>query len=77
VYTFEARPRFAVRRFAAAPLLVPEENDGRADREPTVLFPCGALLRDGHGAISDGYQDRECRVAFLAAPEIERLLRPV
>ncbi len=76
VYTFAAGPPFAVRRAAPAPVLLPDEHDRRDDLNLSVVFPCGALRRDGHWVISYGYHDRECRIAVVEAAEVERALRP-
>ena len=72
VYTFAAAPPFAIRRVAPIPVLLAETNA----RRQAVVFPCGALLRDDRWVISYGYHDQECRVAVIAAADIERLLRP-
>ncbi len=76
VYTFAARPPFEMCRAAETPILLPDEHD-RPPGLVSVVFPCGALLRDGQWIISYGYQDRECRIAVFAAEEIEKRLRPV
>jgi predicted GH43/DUF377 family glycosyl hydrolase len=76
IYTFAARPPFEVCRVASTPVLLPDEHDRPAGLGASVVFPCGALWREGRWVISYGYHDRECRIAVLAADEVERLLRP-
>jgi predicted GH43/DUF377 family glycosyl hydrolase len=75
LYTFTARPPFAIRRVAAAPLLSAGEYDRPAASNKLVVFPCGALLRAGCWVISYGYHDQECRVAVFAADQIEQRLQ--
>jgi predicted GH43/DUF377 family glycosyl hydrolase len=77
LYTFEARPPFAVRRVAAGPILSPDDYDWPPHLIASVVFPCGAVLRDGRWLISYGYHDYECRVAVFAADDLERRLREV
>ncbi len=77
LYTFEARPPFAVRRIAPAPILSPDDYDWPRHMIASVVFPCGAVLREGRWLISYGYHDYESRIAVFAADEIERLLGEV
>jgi predicted GH43/DUF377 family glycosyl hydrolase len=77
VYTFAAKPPFAIRRFAQAPLLTPADYDRPIGYYKSVIFPCGALRRGDAWAISYGYHDQECRVAVIDADQIERRLGKV
>ena len=47
------------------------------DYNKLIVFPCGAMLRDGQWIISYGYHDYECRLALFAADDIERRLIPL
>jgi predicted GH43/DUF377 family glycosyl hydrolase len=77
LYTFAARPPFEVRRVVPDPVLYPDEADRPAGFDKSVVFPCGALWRDGRWVISYGYHDRECRIAVLDAGGLEQRLRAV
>jgi predicted GH43/DUF377 family glycosyl hydrolase len=74
VYTFAARPPFRLRRGTPAALLSvnPEENIPGWNK--SVIFPCGAMFRDGQWIISYGQDDRECRIAEFAAADVEKSL---
>lgn len=74
LYTFEAKPPFAVQRAIFRPLLVPDETSRPANWTKSVVFPCGAILKSGKWVISYGQHDRECRVTTFDAAEIERQL---
>jgi predicted GH43/DUF377 family glycosyl hydrolase/GR25 family glycosyltransferase involved in LPS biosynthesis len=73
VYTFSAQPPFQVTRFAPRPLLEPEMRPG----EKPVVFPCGAMLRDGRWLVSYGHNDRSSRIAEFDGAAVERALQPV
>jgi predicted GH43/DUF377 family glycosyl hydrolase len=77
VYTFAARPPFAVRRAAAGPLLEPDDHDRTDGSGKSVVYPCGAVRAGGEWLVSYGYHDRECRIAAFDAAALERELRPV
>jgi predicted GH43/DUF377 family glycosyl hydrolase len=77
LYTFAARPPFEIRRIAAAPVLAAEAHDWPSAMNKSVIFPCGALLREGRWLLSHGYHDRECRIAAFDAGLIEEQLQPI
>lgn len=73
LYTFAATPPFQlVRKINRVLFRTDERIDGW---NKLVVFPCGALLRDGKWIISYGHQDRECRIAIFDTAEIERRLK--
>jgi predicted GH43/DUF377 family glycosyl hydrolase len=77
VYTFEAKPPFAVKRFAKKPLMLPPPGETSPRPELTVVFPCGAVRQDDSWFISYGHNDIDCRLAEFDAADVEKLLEPV
>lgn len=73
VYTFDAVPPFAIRRRCDQILFT--TGDRIHGYGNLCMFPCGAIRRGDEWAISYGWQDRECRIAFFDAAEIERRMR--
>ena len=73
-YTFAASPPFQVLRRIPYVLVL-----GAFTQVPgfpkSVLYVCGAVLRDGKWIISVGQNDRECLVLEFDAKEIEEKLR--
>lgn len=81
VYTFDARPPFTIRRHIPALVMSAlRENSHQCpwtdttDQRHAVLYPCGALLRNGEWIVSTGYRDREAWLVCFDADEIERKL---
>lgn len=54
---FEAHPPFAPKYITPEPILSGSQNDKWAQRKPLVIFPCGALYRDGTWLITSGVND--------------------
>ncbi len=74
LYTFAATSPFQiVRRLPGVVLLADAQIPAWSK---SVLFPCGAILRDGQWVISYGQNDRECKLAFFDAREVEWRLNP-
>jgi predicted GH43/DUF377 family glycosyl hydrolase len=59
-YAFKAEPPFNVTKVTAEPLLIGSQNDYWFPRKPLVVFPCGALLREGKWLITLGVNDLKC-----------------
>jgi predicted GH43/DUF377 family glycosyl hydrolase len=76
-YTFAAQPPFAIRRMTPRPLLLPREEDRPPGWQVSVVFPCGAVLRDGRWHVSYGYHDRWPCVAAFDADLLDQVLQPV
>lgn len=74
LYTFEARAPYRVRRFIPEPLL---EGDRPNDEGKRVVFPCGAILKDGKWIVSYGWNDVAVRFASFDQEKIERRLLSV
>lgn len=56
-YAFEAKPPFRITRFAKLPILTGSPRDPWAENQPLVIFPCGALLRNGVWLVTFGVND--------------------
>lgn len=74
VYTFAAQPPFYPSRWCPIPLLRPDESDHPGPHVAKVVFPGGAIVRDGEWHVAYGYYDQEIRVASWDAADIEKLL---
>ena len=61
-----------LRRVSSVILVADDDVKGS---NKSVLFPCGAVLKDGKWLISYGQQDRECRIAVFDAKAIEAVLK--
>lgn len=77
VYTFSSVHPFHPKRFCPSPLLWPTPSEKPSPMVADVVFPAGAILRDGHWHVSYGYYDQEIRVATWECKDIERLLKPL
>lgn len=78
LYTFSARPPFAVQRMILSPLLSADPNSRPADQYCPVVFPCGAA-RDGGGRwlVSAGIHDRWSEIFAFHHAGLERQLARV
>lgn len=77
LYTFAAKPPFRPRRWIPTPLLWPNPAEAPGPHVAKVVFPGGAILRDGQWHVSYGYYDEQVRVASWKAELIERQLEPL
>lgn len=76
VYTFEAKAPFRVSRVGRHPLVLPEGRKPAAHL-PSVIYPGGAVFRDGCWWISYGRWDVECWLATWSEQSIEDWLVPL
>lgn len=68
-YSFEAKPPFRVTSITPKPLLVASENDPFHGTLPLVVFPCGAIFKEGVWTVSLGVND--CCSATIQIPHGE------
>lgn len=54
---FDAQPPFTPRLITKEPILVGSQNDFWTQSKPLVVFPCGALHKDGQWTVSLGVND--------------------
>jgi hypothetical protein len=66
VYAFMAEPPFRVTRMSTVPILSGSQNDEWHEGLPLVVFPCGALLRNGQWLVTMGVND--CASAWIEIP---------
>lgn len=59
-YAFEAKPPFRITKITLDPLLSGSKQDRWFENKPLVVFPCGALLRDGKWLVTLGVNDLDC-----------------
>lgn len=57
-YTFEAKTPFRVKSITPEPMLWANQETRPGDQYSSVIFPCGAILRDDHWIVSCGIHDR-------------------
>lgn len=70
-YCFEAKPPFRITRSSLLPILSGSRNDPWVQGLPLVVFPCGAILRNGEWLVTFGVND--CESAWIKIPH-ERLM---
>lgn len=68
-YTFSAEPPFEFLRMTSEPLLIGSEKDFRVLGGPLVVFPNGALLKDGIWTVVFGINDEGC--GWVKIPHVE------
>jgi beta-1,4-mannooligosaccharide phosphorylase len=73
-YTFSAKPPFAMKRYTQMPILSGSQYDRFAHPKPLVVFPCGAILKNGVWQISLGVNDLDCALMEIPHSELEKLL---
>lgn len=72
-YAFEAKPPFRITRFSKFPLLTGSPYDPWMPGQPLVVFPCGALLRNGTWLVTLGVNDMAS--AWIEIPHEELVER--
>jgi len=75
-YAFESKPPFRIMRMTSKPILSGSKRDPWADGKPLVVFPCGALLKDGRWTVSLGVNDLCSAWIEIPHEKLERLLKP-
>lgn len=65
-YSFEGRPPFRLLRYTPRPLLSGSDRDRNSPDKPLVVFPCGAIIRNGKWLVSFGVNDLDS--AFIRIP---------
>ncbi len=72
---FKATPPFTPYLITSEPLLIGSQNDTWAQRKPLVVFPCGAIFKNGTWLVSLGVNDMVS--AWLEVPHKDLLQRMV
>lgn len=70
VYAFSARHPHKPTRISTAPILSGSHQDRFKKRGPAVVFPCGALLRNGKWTVSLGVNDLDCAIIEIPHEEL-------
>lgn len=71
-YAFEAKPPFKLTAISSMPLLIGNHNDYWKPWYPLVVFPCGALFKDGRWFVTMGVNDLKCAWCEFAHRDIEK-----
>lgn len=69
LYAFEANPPFRITRMSTLPILSGSKDDPWFEGLPLVVFPCGAIFRNGIWTVSLGVND--CESAWIDIPHTE------
>lgn len=64
-YSFSADPPFSIRRISKSPIYYAEKSEIIGQKRKSVVFPCGAFLKDGLWNISYGENDRAIKILRL------------
>ena len=73
--SFDAAPPFTPRMITPEPILQGSQNDPWAQRKPLVVFPCGALYRNGTWLVTLGINDM--KAAWVEIPHEDLVKRMV
>lgn len=76
-YAFASEPPFSITRATSLPLLSGSRRDPWNEGKPLVVFPCGALLRDGEWLVTLGVNDLACAWIKIPHEDLEQLASPV
>jgi predicted GH43/DUF377 family glycosyl hydrolase len=71
VYTFDAKPPFAIRRFLSEPIASADWNTKPADQYAGVLFPGGAVLDGERWTVAVGVHDRWSELRTFDKADLE------
>lgn len=74
LYAFEAKAPFKPLRYTREPLMWPPEESRPPNLPVSVVFPCGAVLREGRWLVSYGLHDRWIEIAEFDAAALERMM---
>lgn len=64
-YRFEAKPPFRITGYTPEPLLSGSCHDRWNEGKPFVVFPCGAVHRNGEWFVTLGVNDLDCAWIFI------------
>lgn len=73
-YVFDAAPPYRITRMTRTPILSGSQAEPRRFRGPLVVFPGGALIRDGIWTVVFGVNDEECGWIQIPHSELERMV---
>ena len=74
-YCFEAKPPFKITRSTEKPLLSGSKYDPWQEGLPLVVFPCGAIYKNGTWAVSMGINDYCTGLIEIPHADLEKLLK--
>lgn len=74
---FEAKPPFSPKLITPEPILQGSQNDVWTQRKPLVIFPCGAIHKDGQWLISCGVNDLKSAWLELSHQSILERMKPI
>ncbi len=74
---FDAKPPFTPRMITSEPLLQGSQNDFWQQRKPLVIFPCGAIHKDGKWLVTCGVNDLKSAWVELSHESLLSKMRPI
>jgi predicted GH43/DUF377 family glycosyl hydrolase len=74
---FEAEPPFTPKLITKEPLLIGSQNDPWVSTKPLVVFPCGALYRNGDWLVTMGVNDMKAAWLKLSHKSLLRRMSPI
>lgn len=79
LYTFEAKPPFAIKRMARNPVWVGDTTKTHLNivDNKNVIYPCGAMLNGKQWYISAGHQDAQCLIGVFDVYDVDRQLESI
>lgn len=74
---FDSKPPFKPRMITPEPLLMGSQNDIWAQKKPLVIFPCGALYKNGTWLVTCGVNDMKAAWVELSHESLLKRLQPI
>jgi predicted GH43/DUF377 family glycosyl hydrolase len=68
-YAFSSKPPFKLTRVSKSPIIEADKKS-LAKYKHAVVFPCGAILKDGEWIVSCGWNDAEIKLVKLSHEEV-------
>jgi len=76
-YAFEAKPPFRITKMSSLPLLSGSKEDIWFEKKPLVVFPNGAILKDGLWTVTFGVNDLASGWIDIPHSELRQIVRTV
>jgi predicted GH43/DUF377 family glycosyl hydrolase len=77
VYAFQSQPPYRITRMSSMPLLSGSKQDKWFEGKPLVVFPNGAVIKDGLWTVVFGVNDLQCGWIDIPHADLLQIVRPV
>lgn len=76
-YAFQSTPPYRITKMSSMPLLSGSKQDKWFEGKPLVVFPNGAILKDGMWTVVFGLNDLQCAFIDIPHADLKEIVRPV